>query len=119
LHDLFHKRVSIESAFVDSDSESGTARRPHVPVLHNKICLRHDRIGPDHSEPENEFPRWHDVLGRTTGIEVRAGRGFELRKHGKAAAIDLEIGRFGNRSNRAVSPEMSLAADRMPIAVAS
>ena len=30
---------------------------------------------------------------------MRSGGGFELRKHGKAAAIDLEIGRFGNRGN--------------------
>src|SRR5271169_4799804 len=99
LHDLFHKRVCIESAFVDGDSEPGTARWPHVPVLHDKIALRHDWIGPDDPETKNEFTRGHDVLSRTTGIEMGAGGGFELRQHGKTAAIDLEIGRFGNRGD--------------------
>jgi hypothetical protein len=109
LNNLFHERVRIESAFVDH--EPRTARRPYVPILHDKIAIRHDRIGPDHPEAENEFARWHDVLGWTTGVEVRAGGGFDLRKHGKAATIDLEIGRFGNRSDfpdRRYAPMQSL-----------
>ena len=62
-----------------------------MAVLHNEIGLRHQRIGPDDAETEDEFPRRHDVLGRTAGIEVRAGRSFELGQHGKPSAIDLEL----------------------------
>ena len=86
--------MRIERALVDRDAKAGTARRRHMAVLHDEVGFRHQRIGTDDAEAEDEFAGRHDVLGRPAGIEMRAGRGFELREHGKPAAIDLEVGGF-------------------------
>ena len=93
--------MRVERALADVDAETGSARRRYVAVLHNEIGLRYQRIGADDAEPEDEFAGRHDVIGRPARIEMRAGRGFELREYGKTTAIDLDVGGLRDRRDLA------------------
>src|SRR5215472_12090273 len=96
LHDFLEQRAFLQRAFIDRDAKSRSARRPDMAVLDPEIRLRHQRIGADDAETEDELAGGHHVLGRPAGIEMRAGSSFELREHGKPAAIDPQIGGFGD-----------------------
>jgi hypothetical protein len=98
---LFEKGQRVEGGFVDRDPEPWSAWWRDVAVLHDKIGVRYQRIGTDGSEPKDEFTSRHHVRCRPTCVEMRAGGCFNLRQHGKAAAIDLNVRGFRYRGDLA------------------
>src|ERR1043166_9705099 len=76
LNDLFQQRERGERFLVDGNAEARPNGRTHVAVLHHKVGFRHQRIGADHAEPEDEFAGRHHVLGRAARIEMGTGCGF-------------------------------------------
>ena len=91
----------VERRLIDGDAETRTARWRNMTILHHEIGLGNQRIRPDDAETEDEFAGRHDMLRRAAGVEVRAGRSFELGQHGEPSAIDLDVRSFRDRGNLA------------------
>src|SRR6202011_6355677 len=72
-----------------------------MAVLHQKLGFRYQRIRTDDTQTEDELAGWHDVFGRSAGIEMCAGRCFKLGEDGETPAIDFEIGGFRDRRDLA------------------